>query len=43
MGYTSPYYPLRVGNEWRYKATIGEAPPQKVSVTVEQAEPYEYK
>ncbi len=43
MLYESPFYPLHVGNEWRYKATIGDAPPQKVIITVEQAEPYDYK
>ena len=40
---TSPFYPLRVGNQWTYKSTIGDAPPQKVTITAEQAEPYEYK
>ena len=43
MLYESPFYPLRVGNEWRYKATIGDAPPQKVIITAEQAEPFDYK
>ena len=44
MVYTSPFYPLRVGNEWTYKVTVGDAPAeQKVVITVDEAEPYDYK
>jgi len=43
MVYESPFYPLRVGNAWHYKVAVGEAPVQKVVITVEQAEPYDYK
>ena len=41
MLYTSPYYPLRVGNQWALPSDDRRgAPPQKVFVTVEQAEPH---
>ena len=43
MEYESPFYPLRIGNEWRYQVTVGDAPVKKVVITVEQAEPYDYK
>lgn len=43
MLYESAFYPLRVGSQWRYQSTAGDAPPQVVTVTAERAEPYEYK
>jgi hypothetical protein len=41
--YDSPFYPLGVGSQWRYKATVGDNPQQQVVVTVEHKEPFEYK
>jgi hypothetical protein len=41
--YNDPHYPLAVGNQWRYKATVNDAAPQQVSITVDQAENHEYK
>lgn len=40
---TSEFYPLRVGNQWTYKVTAGDAPVQKVVITVDQQENYQYK
>jgi len=39
-------YPLKVGNQWSYKVTSGnapDAPVQKVQVTVDQQEVYDFK
>src|SRR5271166_1219643 len=39
-------YPLKVGNQWSYKVTSGnapDAPVQKVQVTVDKQEVYDFK
>ncbi len=41
--YESPFYPLKVGNQWRYRVTSGDNQVQKVVITVAQQEPYEHK
>ena len=43
MIYDSSLYPLAVGNQWHYKVTVGDAPVQKVIITVEQQEIFNYK
>ena len=41
--YQDAHYPLRVGDRWQYRATVNDAPAQKVIVTVDRVENYEYK
>ena len=41
--YQDDHYPLVVGSQWRYKATVNDAAPQQILITVDQAENYEYK
>jgi hypothetical protein len=40
---SSDFYPLATGYQWRYRVTVNEAPPQKVVITAEKPEVYEYK
>jgi hypothetical protein len=39
----SDYYPLGAGYQWTYKATVNEAPPQKVTIMAGKPEVFEYK
>jgi hypothetical protein len=42
-GYKSELYPLGDGYQWRYKATVNDAPTQQVVMTAEKPELYEHK